>query len=88
MVLVSQEFSWSFPSQVGLLALILGVSLGCQSLPAVDDTTAMDKIAFDLEILDADGLYGPPVESAPWTTSFVFPKARSTRQRWSPLILP
>ncbi|NJL45890.1 MAG: hypothetical protein HC922_09645, partial [Leptolyngbyaceae cyanobacterium SM2_3_12] len=60
MVLVYQRFFRSSLGQIGLLALILGVSPGCQPLPAVDDTTAMDKIAFDLEILDADGLYGPP----------------------------
>lgn len=47
-------------SYFGLGALVLGLSLACQPLPAEDTTTAMDKITFDLETLDQDGLYGPP----------------------------
>ncbi len=39
---------------------ILTLALACQPLPATDDSSAMDKIAFDLSGLDENGLYGPP----------------------------
>ena len=40
-------------------AVVLTVALACQPLPAADDASSLDKIAFDLSSLDQDGLYGP-----------------------------
>jgi hypothetical protein len=45
---------------LGLLgAAIAAGSLGCQPGPSADDSSSLDKIAFDLALLDENGLYGP-----------------------------
>ncbi|PZO44657.1 MAG: hypothetical protein DCF17_03765 [Shackletoniella antarctica] len=44
------------------IALPLGtalLALACQPAPSADNSSAMDKIAFDLSVLDENGLYGP-----------------------------
>jgi hypothetical protein len=44
------------------IALPLGtalLALACQPAPSADHSSAMDKIAFDLSVLDENGLYGP-----------------------------
>lgn len=43
------------PIGLGVLAL----AWACQPVPSADSDSAMDKIAFDLNQLDENGLYGP-----------------------------
>ncbi|WP_196358099.1 hypothetical protein [Nodosilinea nodulosa] len=38
----------------------MACSLACQAIPPADNSSARDKIAFDLSLLDENGLYGPP----------------------------
>jgi hypothetical protein len=40
--------------------MVVAFSFACQPVPSADHSSAMDKIAFDLDTLDENGLYGPP----------------------------
>lgn len=40
-------------------AAVFTLTAACQPVPSADRSSAMDKIAFDLSILDENGLYGP-----------------------------
>jgi hypothetical protein len=55
MRLISQ-FQRSLP--LGLLSVLV-LSASCQPAPAADNRNALDKITFDLNALDENGLYGP-----------------------------
>lgn len=39
--------------------VVVFLTFACQPVPSADHSSAMDKIAFDLSILDENGLYGP-----------------------------
>lgn len=51
---------WRYGRHWAGLGLVGWLTLACQPLVDVDQPTALDKITFDLEKLDEDGLYGPP----------------------------
>ncbi|MGF1566892.1 MAG: hypothetical protein ACFCVD_02255 [Nodosilinea sp.] len=52
-------FLWQRLGSLSGLAGVLLLSLGCQPIPAADEASALDKIAFNLNELDENGLYGP-----------------------------
>lgn len=58
----------------------LGVGLltmACQSVTETDLPMALDKITFDLELLDENGLYGPPDGKRSLDYEFCIPRETS-----------
>ncbi len=59
---------------------MLILTLGCQPMPAADNTNALNKIAFDLSELDENGLYGPPNGKRSLDYEFCIPQGESYAQ--------
>lgn len=51
---------WRYGRRWDGLGLVGLLTLACQPMTDADQPMALDKITFDLEQLDENGLYGPP----------------------------